>query len=439
MKSKLIVIVVMMLIPATAQSIETQVTPGVAVTTTYTDNVDRTKDNPESDLITTVSPSIALAVEERAFGGSVSYTPSRVYYLETRDNQFWRHRFNLDAWSQVARRLRFSVRGTYVQSEDPADFPSDDFSVRKGREQYTTYSAKAGLDYRFGERDRIRLDFRYRGTENDDPTLEDSQYYQPSFDFYYWFNQFWGTELSGYYQRGKFESTQEINDPDDFGPIVFNLALPKRDFDRWYGAAKIVHNLNRRVLGNVQYALNRVLFDGESDPERIHDISTGFDYQMERDKSLAVQLGYSITQRPGRSDDSGLSGDVTFTRNYQRGTVNINATTGYDYNFFGTENLGLNYNVGGEIVGNYLLSRRWSAEGYANYRYIEYKDQIPQRDDHRLIVGGGISFQILRWLYTGAGYSFSAVESSDDAKNYVDNRIYISLSASPSQPFRFGN
>ena len=427
MKKTLIFLCLLILIPATAQSIQTTVTPGISVRTTYTDNVDRVSDeqDPEYDFITTISPFISLTAEDRAYGATVGYSPTRVYYARTRDNQLWRHRFNLDAWSQFTRRLRFTIGGSYLQTEDPAAEQDDDFTVRQGRNKYYNYSAYTGLDYQFGPRDRIGLGFDYRRTENDDPTYQDSQYYRPSLDFSYWFTPQWGVELSGYFQRGEFDATEEVTSSDDF--------------DRFFGAARIVHQFNRRISGNVQYAMNRVLYDGETEDERIHDISAGFDYQIGPDMDLAVQLGYSVVERPGLDNESGLSSDINFNKTYQSGSIGLNVSSGYDYNYFGAQNLGLNYYVGGGITADYALSRRLSVDAYARYRYIEYIDQIPQRNDDRFIAGCGLSFQLLQWLSAGAGYSYSTVESNIETNNYVENRVYISLTASPSQPFRLGN
>jgi hypothetical protein len=245
--------------------------------------------------------------------------------------------------------------------------------------------------------------------------------------------------LSGYYERGEFDAGDEINGMDDSGQIVFNLANPQDDFDRWFGSARIVRQFNRHLSGNVQYTMSRVLYDKETESERIHDISTGFDYQIEQDKRLAVQLGYSVVERPGQDNDTGLSGDIDFTKVFQHGSLGLNASSGYDYDYFGAQNLGLNFYVGGGITADYELSQRLSVEGYVNYRHTEYKDLIPQRNDDQLIAGCDLSYQLLRWLYAGAGYSYSTVESNEAANDYVDNRVYISLTASPSQPFRFND
>ena len=404
----------LVLLPFSAFALDVVFTPGITVESEYTDNVDRVNEDPEYDFITSLSPSVALDFIGRSSAANLTYVPSRVYYARTRDNDYWRHDVSLRGNSQLSRHFNMDFGGHYLYSEDPADTADLDPTIRRGREPYYTYSADAGTTYQFGIRNQIGLRCEYGGTENDAPDLEDSNYLRPSFDLDYWFSEQWGTRWSGYFERGKFE----IDD----------------DFDRFSGTFELLRQFNRHLLGTIGYSLDRVLYDGQTENERIHDISAGFDLQLDQDTAMALRLGYSIVELPGRDNESGLSSELTFSKAFQRSSITLSAGSGFDYTFFGAENLGFTYYAETGLEADYQLTRRLTANGYANYRYTEYRDLTPQRDDDQFSAGCALSFQLLEWLFAETGYDYETVESNYEVNDFVENRVFIRISAIYSRP-----
>ena len=428
----------MALVPAMVFGMETILTPSISVRSEYTDNVDRVNDDPENgtepeyDFITSISPSIALDLVGKTTNVTLSYQPSRVYYERTEDHDYWRHSASLGLNSQLARRVTLSVGGSYLQSEDEADTenPDDtidtDYTRRKERFTFRSYNASTGLNYQFGERDRIGLNFGYGGTENDDPTLDDSRYYQPSLSLAYWFTPRWGAELFGDYEKGEFDPPE--------GEIISD------DFERYSGSARFLYQFNRQLTGNVEYSFTQTLNDDEAeDDERIHDFSGGITYLIDQDISLSLQVGYSILEVDDDDDESDMSGSLDFIKTFRRGSIGINASSGYEYSYYDAENLGLNYYIGAGLSASYQIWRRVSANAHADYRYSEYKDETPQREDDKVTAGCGLSFQLLQWLFADAGYTYSLMDSNDDENDYTENRVYVGLRATLAQPLRWSN
>ncbi|WP_319525828.1 outer membrane beta-barrel protein [uncultured Desulfosarcina sp.] len=419
------------LLSATGLYAEIMLTPSISVRGEYTDNVDRVNEDREYDYITSVMPSLTMEIRDKAIGATLSYQPSWNHYERTEDYDYWRHLVSLQTESQLGRHVRMTIGGSYLQSEDERDaedptIPTEpDYTRREGRYKYYTYAADAGLEYQFGERDVIGMRFDYGGTENDEPTLEDSSYYRPSIDFTYWFTQRWGTEFSGEYERGMFDAPENVEQSEEF--------------DRYFGQGRILHQFNRQLTGNVQYAYTLMNYDEETDDERTHDFSSGFDYLIAQDMTLALQVGYSIVEIRGDDNESGMSGTLDFAKMFQRGSIGIHASSGYDYSYYDAENLGLNYYVGAGMTADYKLSRRLSANVHADYRYSEYKDLTPDREDDYLSTGCGLSYQLLPWLSAGAGYTYSLMDSSEDDNDYRENRVFISLTATPIHPLRLND
>jgi hypothetical protein len=451
------------LLPATAFSMQTILTPSISVRTEYTDNVDRVRDDPEHDFITSISPSLSLDLLGKTSSLSTSYSTSKVYYArKPEEDDFWRHNFNLNGHSQLTKHVNFTIGGSYLRSEDEADIedPTNtipDYTRRNQNFTYHVYGANAGLDYQFGEKDRIGFGFDYGGTENEEPTLEDSYYYRPSLDFSYWFTHQWGTELSGSYEKGFFDYPEEVVTASDTD-----------EFEDYFGSISFLYQFNRQLTGNVKYTHTqtvRILHDTEEEEDRSHDVSIGFDYEFDLDTSLGMSIGYSIVEEDGEEDETGLSASLNFSksvqqnttidfsvrysivdrkgfdnetglsgsfnlsRDFKKGSLGINASSGYDYTFYGAENLGFTYYAGGGLTGNYDFTSRLSGNANATYRFSKYLEQTPEREDHRFFAGCGLSFQLLEWLYANAGYRFSTTESTEDENEFLENRVYVGLTA----------
>ena len=213
------------------------ITPRLSAGVEYTDNVRLTPDNTESDYITTVTPGITLEISGRPAGLTLDYDPFYVTYADGTYDDYWGHAANLDGWWQAGRHTRLELTNAFLKTEDPIS--DDDLTVRPSRNPYVRNTANIRLEQQFGAENIAAIAFEHSILENEDPTIDDSQRYVPSFELTYWLNFRWGVDLSAVYTRADYDVTA----PD----------LPD-DFDNRYASLRLLHRFNRHVTGFLGYA-----------------------------------------------------------------------------------------------------------------------------------------------------------------------------------------
>ena len=413
MRNILISLIVLMLVQSTAHAAQTTITPSISARTTYTSNVNRVPDDrdPQDDLITTISPGVSLSVLGKNSDLTAAYVASRVFYKESTDNTFWRHRFSLSGNSQLTKNSNFNIGGSYLRTEDPADTDDVDFTDTGGRFLREIYTADAGISYQFAKRGTISLGAGFGENQYENPNSEDSRNYRASLGVSYGFLSQWTASLDLGYRYGEFEVTD--------------------NFDNFTGSVSLAYQINKRMSAYVTYQLTSYLSeldDNRDDADRVHDISAGFDYSIATDMNFNAQVGYFVRKLPDQDDESDTYANLSFTKSYKQGSISVSGGSGYDYTYFRAENLGFNYFYFANLRGNYSFSQRLSGNAYLGYRRNEYDRDNDTRDNY--IAGCGISYQLLRWLSLGAGYDVRFYKPEEDSEEYTDQRVFISLTAS---------
>ena len=398
------------------------ITPRVSAGVEYTDNVRLVPDNTESDYITTVTPGITLEVSGRPAGLTLDYAPSYVNYADGTYEDYWAHAVNLDGWWQSGRHTRFELTNAFLRTEDPIS--DDDLTVRTTRNPYTRNTANISLEQQFGAENVATLGFEYSILENEDPTIDDSQEYVPSFELTYWMNVRWGLDLSAVYTRAEYD----VPAPD----------VPD-DFDSLYGSLRLLHRFNRHITGFFGYAHTYLDYE-YSDQDlllndyTIHDAFAGFEYDINDTTFLSVTAHYFVRDIEDGSDDDGTPIDLDFTKTFQRGSVALNAGGGYNYTTVSAENLGYYVYYGGGLTADYQFTRLITGDLLGLYEWRDYRDVPGGREDNVFRAGGGLSFELLRWLTMRAGYLYRVVDSTDEVNNYRENRVSLlfTIEATPA-------
>ena len=171
-----------------------EITPRISAGVEYTDNVRLVPDNTESDYITTVTPGITLDIPADPPASRWTMTPSYVTMPTTPTKTTGVMLANLDGWWQSGRHTRFELTNAFLKTEDPIS--NDDLTVRQSRNPYTRNTANISFEQQFGAENVATLAFEHSILENEDPTIDDSQRYVPSFELTYWLNVRWGLDLS---------------------------------------------------------------------------------------------------------------------------------------------------------------------------------------------------------------------------------------------------
>ena len=153
------------------------ITPKISISEEYDDNIFLTKDNPDSDWITTVSPGIGIDIESNKNGLELDYTFGWVRYFNKTSNDNMRHSGYLKFWQKLAEHLKFNLEDRYLKSDDIFDenltpiLPSQ--RISNNRSRYQRNDATANIEYEFGPNSKFTAGYVYNILDNQDPTLQD--------------------------------------------------------------------------------------------------------------------------------------------------------------------------------------------------------------------------------------------------------------------------
>ncbi|RLC24790.1 MAG: hypothetical protein DRH21_04910 [Deltaproteobacteria bacterium] len=407
-----------------ADSYQAAFTPRISVSEEYTDNYFLTDDNKEHEYITIASIGFIAEVLGRSNGMSISYDPSYSWHDRYSDNDAWSHRAVFDCWIGISRNTRLEINDTFLHTEEPVteieDFTEVDTSIRRSRRYYYTNSSGVELSHQFGESDSVSLGFVYSFLKNDDPDIEDNKRYNPSMNLTYWFIPHkWGLELNGSYTRGEFDVSN--------------------DFDNWFGSLRLLKGFTRHFDMFVQYDHTYMDYiQGITNNYHIYNPSAGFNYSVAEDINLYLNVGYYVldTENVSNDETDGVSAEGEIEKIFERGSIHITGSGGYDESFFGAENLGTDKYYESGCTADYAFTRYISGDIYGFYRRDKYIELSTERKDKTTRAGAALTLHPLRWMSLRFEYSYRTVDSSIDTNDYEENRGLITLTLSPSEPIR---
>ena len=125
---------------------------------------------------------------------------------------------------------------------------------------------------------------------------------------------------------------------------------------------------------------------------------------------------------------------------YRRGVINLTGLTGLEQNDFGAQNIGLERFA--EIQGSarYDFLRNLSGDINGRYRYSDAVGGTDEDDTgervHRISAGAGLDFLPLQWMTIRLAYIFNKVQSENNEDEYDEHRGLLTVTLTPSQPFR---
>lgn len=430
MKSRFILVVICTFFLTTSMSFGYQATfiPRLAVNGEYTDNIflaeqENLKDH---DYITTITPGFNADILGKNNGAKISYDASYAMYKNYDDFNGWRHNVNLNGWSQMTKKTRLDVGDNFIYTEDPnrnEDIAKErtenperpiDSTVRKSRQTYITNFVNIGLNHQFGEYNSFRVGYNDYFLNNDDPTIENNQYHNPSAGLTYFFESQWGFEVNGDYTRGEYEFSESVD--------VFS------------GNVGLLRAFSKHFIGYIRYTHVVVNYQGEENDDQTYNPSIGFNYDIEKDISVFFDAGYFHNDFALREDSDAFNGSLRLIKEYEHGKINLSALGGFDYSLFGAEKLGFSQFYEGAVSGSYQLAKFIGGFIYGSYRNTDYKDQA-DRKDKRSTVGVGLYWQAFEWMNIGLGYRFQTLDSTIETDNYDENRVNVTITLSPTVPF----
>jgi len=424
-----VIVFVLMFTVSSAESVQVNLTPGITVGGTYTDNLFLTEVDAKSEFITTIAPSVRLGLVGKLSGIDLFYEPSYAFYNEYDESNTWRHQVDFLGWLQVTKNARLDLRDNFINTEDPlsgADIarlrtedptvPIDP-TVRRGRNRYTRNFASINYNHQFGLNDAFRIGYRHRFLENEDLAIEDSSASEPYAGFTFWFSPKWGFDSDVLYTMGDYDFTGDI--------------------DRFFGTIRLLRKFTRNLDGYIRYSHSIVEFDtvAAAAEDTTYNPSIGINYLIEEDITLIAEIGYYINEFDLREDQSGITSDVRLIKRFRRGSINLSFLCGYDYQLFvTTQQNGFEKFIESAVSGTYSFTRYLSGNITGAYRYSDFVDVGYENDRYQGRVG--LTWTPLNWMAIDATYSYAVLESTA-LQDYDENRIFLRVSLVPSIPYRF--
>ena len=405
------------LLPAISDAeYKTVFTPSISITGEYTDNVNLSDDDEESDYITTISPWFDLEISKKTRGIIISYEPGYSIYEKNASYNTWRHSAQFFGWTDISKKTKIEINDSFRYSEEPIS--EEDTTIREGREPYYTNSAGINLTHQLGKSDSISMGYTYSILENEDPDVEDNARHNPSMTYSHMFNPYLSLDTNVSYTRGEFE----VSD----------------DFDNWNGSLILTNKFTKYLSGSIRYSHTIMDYRGDTEDYKIYDPSIGINYTITEDTFLSLNVGYFIQDRENSDNESGLtlSGNLGKTWQFKRGSINATGSSGYEESYFGSENLGFNRYYGAQASANYRLTKSLTGNISGSFRRNKYVNQDDNRTDKLKNAGAGLTFNpiTIRWLHLSLNYSYNTVDSTEKENEYDENRVLLSITLSPPNP-----
>ncbi len=417
---------------ATASAGAHQVTfsPTCSVRGEYSDNLSLTSTEKDYDIVTLFSAGFTLEALDRKSGVSLKYNPEYSYYWRSSETSTLRQYVDFSAWVDILPKTTIEVKNVYIRTEDPsADRPNareeaedednaepTDSTIRKGREPYYTNSAGVKFTHGFGEGNSFSGEYTRGFLENEDPDIQDNTEHGAALGLEYFFTRRIGAQVQAVFTKGEIEEAEELK--------------------QWTGDVKLTWAITKQLTGFAEYMHSYSDFLGSGVDYNVYQPSTGVQYSLPPDSRIKVAAGYFYTDLEIDGKSSGAAIEIDYKRNMENWSIDLAGSSGYNEAFFGAENLGFNTFYQIDCSARWELTRHLQAHASAGYRDANYGMVDSEREDRIFHAGAGMDWRLLQWLTFRMEYSFNEVDSSDDDREYKENRVVVEVEASPSTPWR---
>lgn len=430
-----VVALVLMLTPF-AFSAQLNFTPVFTVSEEYNDNIFRAPDDEEDDFITRTTFGGTLELLGRTSGAELTYLPSYEWYDDFSEFDGWTHDLSGRLWHEFTANTRLELSNGFIRTrgsienrdftaattDDPLEAPEIEADrLRQGLDEYYTNSTTLRLDHRFGAEDRIYTAFNYKFRRDVDDGTDENDIWSPSVGLTYWFTNFWGVQTDLSY----------TNQDEKEG----------EDREQWNGRLRLSHRITRHLAAYGQYEHTILDFDGpDNDDYEVYQPTAGINYQLDQNTRIDIGAGwyYQDFDNGGSDDGFVLNALADKVWPFRRGLVGVTLLSGTDVDDEGVEDLGFRRYAALTTRAQYAFTPRFNGNVSVGYRLDDYPDQDPERTDNTIFAAAGLQYQALRWMFLNLDYTFSDLSTDDEYEDdeYTENRVILSITLTPEQPFR---
>lgn len=404
-----------MLLPSFAAAADVlKVEPYFSIQEEYSDNINLTSVNKQSDFITTIAPGIRLSDVSPTSAINLDYKLGLTYFAKQTEYNFISQEANLNGSYSSSSSTRFWMRENFVRSDDPRSgqyliLPQSGpylITSDRSRAVYWRNVVEPYAEYKFGTEDRLELHLRDNLYRTDDPSGANSHedYINPNLT--YWFNHQNGMVLEYGFDHGSFDGLPDLNGQLARGRYMYRPAPNQTYF--------------------AEYIYLKRSFDTSSLDYDVHNPSVGLEYAFDPTLSAKLQIGFYKYLPESSSSLTGPSGEISILKRVVDMTFALGFRCGYYEDFFTPENLGFASYQG--IIGN-ITYQAMKEVTFGLNASLEWADYVQSRNDQIWLVGGNVSYVPYRWLTISVDYSHREVTSSASAYDYGENRVVLKITA----------
>jgi len=319
----------------------------------------------------------------------------------------WTHSASASVASQLAKTVKTSLAYDYSGSYDQ--------QLRTGDyKEHHTHSASTSISKTFGPQNSMGANFSYETDNYKNSDADEYEKYEASAFLNYWFTKEVETNLEYTYE--KWLDSSDSKDETIVGDIRY------------------IRKFTRHLDGYVEY--RHSIYEDHV----IYHPSVGVDWDITEDSGVSIGVGILFNDWDNNNEDSNdlfLDLNVYKTFNFSRkGSLSITGSSSYDASDEEAESLGynINYQVGFSL--SYKLAKRLSSQLFGSYELQQFKETVDRQDD-TFEIGGGLTWNPLKWLQTGVNATHTNFKTDDASReNYKANTISVFVRFVPERPIR---
>ncbi|MDA3789505.1 MAG: outer membrane beta-barrel protein [Desulfobacula sp.] len=476
--------------PSVHSRMITQLIPTLTITEEYSDNYLKTENDKQKEYITSVGLGFSVGFLTKTRKIYLAYDPAYKKYDNLDDRDRLEHRASFDGEFNPSKRTSINTylaySGTNQTNEGDTwqniasisgdsqlskhtsfDFFQEysnnfDQNIRTGEyKEHEVNTTLVGISNQFGEKDRMGLDFSYEFDDYKNSDADTYTQYSPS-----GFITYWITPLNGLDSNVSYENRTL----DNFS----------NDIETYTGDIRYLRKFSKHFDGYLKYRHYYSIQD--SGTHQIYHPSAGFDWDVTEDSGISLGLGVlfqdrengnnstnpfididvyktfefsktrslSLTASSGYEESTGENINTGFSRYYQAGfDYNHQLQKRLSSNLYGSCKLDqyeksatvdrsgdtITYLTGFQL--DYQLLERLYLNLLGSYALAEFHETAVDRQDKTTTIGGGFSWNPLRWLQFNLSYDYIDFNTdSSERGDYTENRATFSVSLIPARPVR---
>ncbi len=426
-----------------------QVLPVLSVSEEYQDNYFSTGTDKQEEFITTYALQFSAGILEEKHRLYLSYSPEYKDYRNLNDRDRLGHYVTLTGEITPARHTDLTYGLVYDGDSDNLEGESRSHQAyvsgtsQTGKSTRLTYghqyedrfdrqsrtgdykeharnTSRAGVHHQYGPKNHVRVTFLYEFDSYENPDPDAYTRYEPAGYVSYWFSPGYGMDANLSYEDRDFDDT-----------LDYTRTLS--------GDVRFIKTVSKTFDTYVKY---RHSYSETQDlTHHIFHPSVGFDWQVTEDAGISLGAGALIHDWSGNGSDSVdpfLDIDAYKIFSFSPKTrLSLTGTSGYAPAGDQAASLGFTtyYQAGAQL--NHHLFKQVTSSLSAAFRRDEYQETTADREDTRVILGAGLAWQPLKWMYVNFSYSFVDFTTTGAFReDYTDNRLFLKIDLVPETPVR---